>query len=110
VTGGPGGDWDAIEEAIEGLPVARPQVDARHAEVERLRAELSDLYPAIESLRDELIRAKAERDKLRALLDPDNEETVDVVWMAIKAPDNGGSWTSEIAARKVLAALREAAS
>jgi hypothetical protein len=87
VTGGPGGDWDAIEEALEGLPVARPQVDARDAEIERLRvdlrdyrlaaeaeaafadefkaerdsarAELSDLYPAIESLRDELRRARA---------------------------------------------------
>jgi uncharacterized small protein (DUF1192 family) len=66
VTGGPGGDWDAIEEAIEGLPVARPRVDVRHAEVERLRAELSDLYPAIESLRDELKRAKAEVPILRA--------------------------------------------
>jgi ABC-type phosphate transport system auxiliary subunit len=31
-------------------------------ENERLRAELSDLYPAIESLRDELQRAKAERE------------------------------------------------
>jgi hypothetical protein len=106
VTGGPGGDWDAIEEALEGLPSASPQVDARHAEVERLRAivadyenrinwnttckqcatyldssikdyeraeraeaerdaaraECSDLYPAIESLRDELNRANAERE------------------------------------------------
>jgi chromosome segregation ATPase len=36
------------------------------AERDAARAECRDLYPAIESLRDELRRAKAENDKLRA--------------------------------------------
>jgi regulator of replication initiation timing len=47
-------------------------VDGRDAEIERLRAECSDSIAAIHSLRDELRRAQA-------LLDPDNEETVDIV-------------------------------
>jgi molecular chaperone GrpE (heat shock protein) len=131
VTGGPGGDWDAIEEALEAriarnvaegeaeLAADRPfvsldavlaaadAVDPRHAEVERLRAELSDLYPAIESLQDELKRAEAEREKLRALLDPDNDNAVRAITQAIV--DTAPAGNSRVG-RAILAALREAAS
>jgi rubrerythrin len=52
--------FDAMHEDAEGGYSCPACAEIRlTAERDKLRAELSDLYPAIESLRDELKRAKA---------------------------------------------------
>jgi chromosome segregation ATPase len=86
------------------------ELTTTNGERDAARAELSDLYPAIESLRDELKRAKA-------LLDPGDKEAVKIAARVLHStqPVEFGRMPRSIKsfypqAKAILAALREAAS
>lgn len=107
-------DAEFIAHARTDVPLLIADLEARTAEVEALRAELREEQEYNVRLTDEIeecdvLAVRADRDRLLALLDPDNPEAVEAAVNALMPAKRWRRPRDTLMAKSVLAALRDAA-